>query len=240
MKSEQEQMDLLIQLQKNENETSQIKTRISNNEKRNTELDQMIVNNETTIQEKENEFKELQRKYRSYDSDLKMHLTKQEKQEQRLREVRSNKEYELMLKEIDDLKALSSKLEDEMISFLDLIDEQEKAILSQKKAYEELKIAIHNEKKLIEVNNQKNEELLKELSKIYDEIIPEIDHPLLERYTYLQKTCGRAIVSVSNEMCCGCYMNIPPQMYIELQRTKTMRFCPRCQRIIYWEGYDVS
>jgi uncharacterized protein len=29
-------------------------------------------------------------------------------------------------------------------------------------------------------------------------------------------------------------MNIPPQMYNELQRSDILMFCPHCQRIVYW------
>ena len=31
-------------------------------------------------------------------------------------------------------------------------------------------------------------------------------------------------------------MNIPPQMYNELQRTLELMTCPFCSRIIYWDS----
>ncbi|MEE9535799.1 MAG: C4-type zinc ribbon domain-containing protein, partial [Desulfobacterales bacterium] len=34
-------------------------------------------------------------------------------------------------------------------------------------------------------------------------------------------------------VCQGCNVNIPPQLYNELQRFDTLMFCPHCQRIIY-------
>jgi predicted nucleic acid-binding Zn-ribbon protein len=30
-------------------------------------------------------------------------------------------------------------------------------------------------------------------------------------------------------------MNIPPQLYIVIQRGQTIETCPSCHRIIYWE-----
>ncbi|MDA8136352.1 MAG: C4-type zinc ribbon domain-containing protein [Desulfobacteraceae bacterium] len=31
----------------------------------------------------------------------------------------------------------------------------------------------------------------------------------------------------------GCFMNIPPQLYIEVQRGKSLISCPQCSRILY-------
>jgi predicted nucleic acid-binding Zn-ribbon protein len=41
-------------------------------------------------------------------------------------------------------------------------------------------------------------------------------------------------VPAVNSICNGCNVNIPPQMYNELQRCKSVKLCPNCQRIIYW------
>jgi len=35
-------------------------------------------------------------------------------------------------------------------------------------------------------------------------------------------------------VCSGCNVNLPPQMYNEIQRFDRIRFCPNCQRIVYW------
>ncbi len=42
-----------------------------------------------------------------------------------------------------------------------------------------------------------------------------------------------AIAKVEDAVCEGCHMNIPPQMYNELQRFESLMYCPQCQRIIY-------
>jgi hypothetical protein len=47
-------------------------------------------------------------------------------------------------------------------------------------------------------------------------------------------TRGTGIAPVLDSICLGCNMNIPPQMYNELQRFDSIKFCPHCQRIIYW------
>jgi len=46
---------------------------------------------------------------------------------------------------------------------------------------------------------------------------------------------GIAIVAVSRGICSGCHMNIPPQLYNELQRSEQILCCPNCNRILYWD-----
>ena len=46
---------------------------------------------------------------------------------------------------------------------------------------------------------------------------------------------GRAVVPAQGEICMGCYMNIPAQLFNELRRFDEIRFCPHCRRIIYWK-----
>ena len=47
-----------------------------------------------------------------------------------------------------------------------------------------------------------------------------------------------AIAEVKDEVCQGCNLNIPPQMYIDLQHRNSLKNCPSCERIIYWEDHN--
>ena len=70
----------------------------------------------------ENLITELNKKYRAYESDIQSNLGKIGKSQEKLRAVKTNKEYQSSLKEIDDIKAINSKLEDEMLEFLEQIE----------------------------------------------------------------------------------------------------------------------
>ena len=73
------------------------------------------------------------------------------------------------------------------------------------------------------------------------EIKKEIPAELLRKYEQI-KGAGRgiAVVAVWKEICDGCHMAIPPQMYNELQKEKALITCPNCNRIIYWENRNGS
>jgi hypothetical protein len=67
----------------------------------------------------------------------------------------------------------------------------------------------------------------------------QISSELLKKYeTIKNRSNGLAVVAAWKEVCAGCHMNIPPQMYIELQKDADIQYCPHCNRIIYWEDQN--
>ena len=71
-----------------------------------------------------------------------------------------------------------------------------------------------------------------------DEIKGKISADLLRKYEQIRGIRrGLAVVSCWKEVCDGCHMSIPPQLYNELQKSKTTLYtCPNCNRFLYWEN----
>src|SRR5574340_1182976 len=44
---------------------------------------------------------------------------------------------------------------------------------------------------------------------------------------------GVAVTTARNELCSGCDMNIPPQLYVEIRKNQEILHCPQCRRILY-------
>ena len=65
----------------------------------------------------------------------------------------------------------------------------------------------------------------------------QIEARLFKLYdTLKEKRRGVGVVNVKSETCQGCFLNIPPQMYIEVQKNNALIQCPNCNRILYWDG----
>ena len=45
---------------------------------------------------------------------------------------------------------------------------------------------------------------------------------------------GTTVVEIRNGTCMGCHMQVPPQFFNELQKTRAVRLCPNCHRILFW------
>jgi predicted nucleic acid-binding Zn-ribbon protein len=152
--------------------------------------------------------------------------------------VKTNKEYQSLLKEIEDVKIRNSKVEDEMIECLDSMDDAEKAMASDKNEYLRLAAQIKSEKEDILQAAEQSKQKLAELENDRKGVSDKIDSGLFKKYDLLKESNkgGLAVVPVKDALCHGCNVNLPPQLYNELYRGDTLKFCPNCQRIIYWEG----
>jgi predicted nucleic acid-binding Zn-ribbon protein len=43
------------------------------------------------------------------------------------------------------------------------------------------------------------------------------------------------VVEARDEICQGCNMNMPPQMFVELKKNAEIIQCLQCERILYWK-----
>ena len=232
-----EQIVSLVNLQRIEIEISSIKAKISNVDQRFEKLDESLRNFKQVIDEQESVINELNQKYRNYETDVRMNLDRIKKSEAKLSSVKTNKEYQALLKEIDDIKEKNSKLEDVMIEFLDRIEIAENTLNAKMVEYAELQSRLNNEKETIQKETETGKRQLEQLDVELNAVVAGIDEGLLAIYnkTKSLQSNGIAIVAVKNAICQGCNVNIPPQMYNELQRGDSLKKCPICDRIIYWK-----
>ena len=232
-----EQIVALINLQMIEIETSYIKAKIGNVDQRLEKLDNRLRDFKQVIEKQESVLNELNQKYRDYETDVRMNLDAVKKSEAKLSSVKTNKEYQAFLKEIDDLKDKNSKLEDDMIEFLDQIEGAENTLNAKMAEYSELQVRLNNEKETIEKETEEGKRQLDDLDEQLKTVTAGIDADLLATYNHAKSLQSNAvgIVAVADAVCQGCNMNIPPQMYNELQRGDSLKKCPNCDRIIYWK-----
>ena len=72
--------------------------------------------------------------------------------------------------------------------------------------------------------------------KKFDALVPGLKPDVRRRYEMIKvRRNGVAVVSARSAICSGCNMNLPPQLFNELQRSDELIYCPNCNRIIYWE-----
>jgi len=156
------------------------------------------------------------------------------KSNEKLRMVKTNKEYNLFLREVDDNKKRKDVLETELLELLDKKEEMEKIVQETEKEFHLLKDQIEAQQKDIEKKSADDRELLDECLAQQSEIGKTMEASLMNRFAKISKmNNGSAIVRVENEVCMGCFMNIPPQLYIEVQRGNSLISCPQCSRILY-------
>jgi predicted nucleic acid-binding Zn-ribbon protein len=235
-----EQITSLVKLQKIEIEISSIEAKLSTVDHRIEILDNKLLDFKQALEDQKSLIHDLNQKKRTYETDVQMHLDRIRKSEAKLSAVKTNKEYQSSLKEIDDLKDMSSKKEDDMIEFLDRIEEAENVLKTKMAEFSKLEAQMKTEKESIQKEAGKGRQRLGDLDADRETVCGDIDAKMLATFNRIKtnQTNKIGIVAVKDSVCQGCHMNIPPQMYNELQRGDSLKRCPICERIIYWKDQN--
>jgi predicted nucleic acid-binding Zn-ribbon protein len=235
-----DQIDTLVKVQQIEIETGKLKAYLEKVPSRISSLERELEEFIRSVEGDEAEIEEFNKQYRTLDADVQLNLSKIQKSQEKLRSVKTNKEYQSSLKEIDGIKAINSKLEDEMLEYLEKIETAEKAIKDRKQHYTEIVDESNREKESIERDAEQRHENLVDLEARRVAVATELGAGILEVFNQVKAKQANlvAIVAVQDAVCQGCNMNIPPQVYNELQRCNSLRYCPSCFRIIYWQDQD--
>ncbi|MFN3534814.1 MAG: zinc ribbon domain-containing protein, partial [Desulfatiglandales bacterium] len=171
--------------------------------------------------------KELEGKVSELESKIK-------KRYMQLYEVKSNKDYQEMLQEIDDLKDKKNKLEDQVLDLMEAMEEAEKRLKEIKNTVADKQKEVEKRKEALKKEMEEIGVSLKRMEAERDRLRSEVEPDLLSTYTRLMEMKGAALSPVIKGVCQACHMSIPPQKFIELLKCQTLMNCPNCERIIYW------
>jgi hypothetical protein len=158
-----------------------------------------------------------------------------ERSSAKLTQIKSNKEYTAVLKEIDDLKAIKFQTEEKAIQTMETAEELERKCKGHKDSLKALKDQFESDKDTVMKELLGLEKDLASLQKERNQLCCDFDQGLLKKYLFLKdRKGGLAVSSVVTGVCQTCHMGIPPQKFNELIRGNDLMTCPHCNRIIYW------
>jgi predicted nucleic acid-binding Zn-ribbon protein len=136
--SVKEQLNTLVELQDTEIEIKSLERELAGIGARVEAMLAEKATYEQKLQDSRDKLEGLKKQYRSDESEIQMIDNQIVKSKEKLRAVKTNKEYQSTLKEIDDLKAKASTVEDGMLDTLDKIEAVESEIALQLSDLEEL------------------------------------------------------------------------------------------------------
>ena len=152
-----------------------------------------------------------------------------------MKEIKTNKEYHAALKEVAQTKKAITDIESTLLQLMGQIEERikelatlEKEVIDKKPPIEQ---QIKEKKGQISVLEQQVGDKVAEHNKKEKEL-PE---GILKKYKTIKARLSPAVAPAGHGVCLECNMNIPPQLYLELQKFKQVISCPRCHRILYLE-----
>jgi predicted nucleic acid-binding Zn-ribbon protein len=236
MRTIQEQINILVEVQGVELEIHQAGRLVNALIDEAAALDRAVAERESLVSSEKAALGDLKKAYRELESESKVNAEMIVKSNEKLRAVKTNKEYQSILKEIDEMRKKNSGVEDRMLEQLEAIESAASALKEKEvelagfvESYQVKKEAFaakeKRERQAVEALNEKKARISANADPVIINVLDDVK----------KKVRGLAVVPVQQAICMGCHMNIPAQLFNELQRFDELRFCPHCHRIIYWK-----
>ena len=241
----EEKLQNLYELQRIDTEIDKIKTLRGELPLEVQDLEDEIAGLETRIENLKVELGELDKTSSTRKMDIKKAEEAIKKYSEQLDNVRNNREYDALSKEIE-FQKLEIELQEKRIREAQKAKAEKEALMEEsKKRYEDNVSDLEAKKgELNDIINEthKDEESLQIKS---EELAATIDERLLTAYRRIRSNArnGLAVVTVDRDACGGCFNKIPPQRQLDIRSRKKIIVCEYCGRILidkYICDYDGS
>ena len=199
------------------------------------ELEEALLRQRDATRVLQNEREVAEGRRRELEAHLEAEEVKMKDRRMRLNRVRNEKELQALRREIEVSKEANQLVEEELLTLLETLE-----TLAPKAAEAEHALAELEAASTAKVNERRArvQELLAEGARERErreQMAETLDSALRQKYEQIfERRGGTAVVEVRNGTCQGCHMNLPPQFFNELQRSREVRLCPNCHRILYW------
>ena len=231
-----EQLSLLIQLQEIDGKMRSFMEQKKRLPEFLADLERKREANKKNLESVKDELQTAQKNKRDRDQDLEAGGQKVEKLKARSSEIKNNKEYQALLREIELGEKENKAIEDDILILMEKIDAAAAKITSAEQRSREEEAALQAEQKQREADVAKIEEELKGLERAWQEVVMHVKPDILAQYQILLSTkAGIAITEVRGESCSGCYMSIPPQIFVNVKKNESIITCPNCHRMLYYK-----
>lgn len=198
------------------------------------DLEDELIGLETRIKKYESEFKEANDAIAQFKIKIQESTMKSEKYKEQLDNVRNNREFDHLSKEIDFEKLEIELAEKRIREFTQTAKNLEEQIAESKSFLVERTDDLAQKKaeldSIVSETKQQEEDLREDVKQIETEVEPR----LLQAFRRIRKSArnGLAVVCVERAACGGCFNKIPPQKQMDIKMGKKIIVCEYCGRIM--------
>lgn len=198
------------------------------------DIDDNIAGLKTRLSNYENEIADLKARIVKKTEEINQAKSAIERYKGQLNEVRNNKQYDNIAKEIEYQNLVIQGDEKDINEYTRLIDNRTKDIATTTEDIKDKQQMLEEKKsELAEIvaETKQEEETLRMKAK---KLEPQIDERTLTAFKRIRQNArnGLGIVTIQRDACGGCYNRIPPQKQLEIKMHKKVIVCEYCGRIL--------
>jgi uncharacterized protein len=159
-----------------------------------------------------------------------------ERLKSQMMQIKTNKEYDAISREIDHVRNEINTAEDDILKALETIETLTSDAEEKKKQLEEITTVNTGQLNTIRTEMDSVGDKIKIKQGERENVLVRLDKPLVAVYERVRRGKGAgAVVAVRHRACSGCFKNLPPQLVQEIRRGERVITCDSCGRILIWD-----
>ncbi len=198
------------------------------------DLEDEIAGMQTRIENYKSDIESLKKSVEDKKQAIKDSESMIKKYEEQQKNVRNNREYDSLSKEIE-FQNLEIQLSEKRIKeYAQSLEVKEEEIMKAEKELKEIEEDLSDKKGELTDIVAETEKEEQDLIAKSDENRKVIEDRLITAYTRIRKNArnGLAVVMVERDACGGCFNKIPPQRQLDIRMHKKIIVCEYCGRIL--------
>jgi predicted nucleic acid-binding Zn-ribbon protein len=206
------------------------------------DLEDEVAGLETRIQKLKGELDDTEDSIVSRKNMIKEAQNLIKKYETQLKEVKNNREYDALTKEVEiqnlEIQVCEKKIREFGFDIASKTEIYEKALADLESRKKDLEIK-RGELETITAETEKDEQTLNVRAQAAE---TSIEERLLTAYKRLRNNAnnGLAVVTIDRDSCSGCFNQIPPQRQLDIRQRKKIIVCEHCGRILVDEALTLE
>jgi len=178
-------------------------------------------------------------KQKTLELDIKVKETALTRYQQQMMSIKTNKEYDALVAEIDSIKAAISSHETELLQTIEGIAtlEKDQAVYLEKDS--QIKENNSHQLSILQEKVDSIGEKVAAKEAIRQQVVGTISRPTLSVYERVRRGKGGQVVVLVRKRACGsCYKSLTQQRIQEIRRGDRIMTCDNCGCMLYWDNAE--
>jgi predicted nucleic acid-binding Zn-ribbon protein len=197
-------------------------------------LEKELLAVQAEVEKEKSSLSDLQKERRRLEMELMGVETKIQKYQAQLAEVKTNKEYQAMLHEIEACRTERARLDEQILLDMEAADKAGSAtkvhddrLAQRRRETDKGKQALHDRLAALKTDKAANEA---DQASLRGSIAALYLDPFLK---VARQRKGLALVAVREELCGGCHVRVMPKLIQQVRRSTGLIPCDSCKRFLY-------
>jgi predicted nucleic acid-binding Zn-ribbon protein len=230
-------IEKLLVLQDRDRRIAQLKTERARIPEQIASSEQRLKAESTRLDSLRDEAKHIEADRKKLEIDAEAKRAQIAKYRMQLSLIKSNTEYQALLKEIGKVEQEIDTIETHELEVMEKSEQLQPAVKTEQVTLKEITAKVEAERADLQKRSEVIAQELKHMEEERQKIAQDADPGALNRYERLMRSKSDfAVVPIRNGNCGGCHLNVPPQLAHNAKHGHELTSCDYCGRILYWQS----